>query len=258
MHFHLPRPLHGWREFVGEVGIIVVGVLIALGAEQVVEGARWRSEAHEATDSLRDEMADHYVTASEMIIAQPCIDQQLSTLEQGLLKPGAYVPAPSFPTRAGDFAYRAPTRSWADNVWRTVVSEGVASHFDPQLRLRLASYYTQLDSMRASNRETDILSWRLRVLSRPIQPDPTTRAALIQQIEEARGQFAFMKLVGDQQIGTIEDLGMQPPQGYVSDGLAQSGTLSFCREHHLPLGQVAAEREVVQSIHAYDKAPRNH
>jgi len=32
MHFHLPKPLHGWREFAGEVGIIVIGVLIALGA----------------------------------------------------------------------------------------------------------------------------------------------------------------------------------------------------------------------------------
>lgn len=31
MHFHLPKPLHGWREFVGEVGIIVLGGLIALG-----------------------------------------------------------------------------------------------------------------------------------------------------------------------------------------------------------------------------------
>jgi uncharacterized membrane protein YraQ (UPF0718 family) len=29
MHFHLPKPLHGWREFKGEVGIIVLGVLIA-------------------------------------------------------------------------------------------------------------------------------------------------------------------------------------------------------------------------------------
>jgi len=32
MHFHLPKPLHGWREFAGEVGIIVIGVLIVLGA----------------------------------------------------------------------------------------------------------------------------------------------------------------------------------------------------------------------------------
>jgi hypothetical protein len=30
MHFHLPGPLHGWREFAGEVGIIVLGVLIVL------------------------------------------------------------------------------------------------------------------------------------------------------------------------------------------------------------------------------------
>jgi hypothetical protein len=28
--FHLPKPLHGWRQFAGEVGIIVIGVLIGL------------------------------------------------------------------------------------------------------------------------------------------------------------------------------------------------------------------------------------
>ena len=39
MHFHLPKPLHGWRAFAGEVGIIVIGVLIALGAQQLVEAA---------------------------------------------------------------------------------------------------------------------------------------------------------------------------------------------------------------------------
>ena len=44
MHFHLPKPLHGWREFVGEVGIIVIGVLIALGAQQVVEDCSGGSE----------------------------------------------------------------------------------------------------------------------------------------------------------------------------------------------------------------------
>ena len=32
MDFHLPKPLHGWREFVGEVRTTVLGVLIALGA----------------------------------------------------------------------------------------------------------------------------------------------------------------------------------------------------------------------------------
>ena len=52
MHFHLPRPLHGWREFAGEVGIIVLGVLIALGAEQVLSSIHDRSEARHARDNV--------------------------------------------------------------------------------------------------------------------------------------------------------------------------------------------------------------
>jgi hypothetical protein len=49
MHVHLPKPLHGWRAFVGEVGIIVLGVLIALSADQLVSAFQWwlkRAEAH--------------------------------------------------------------------------------------------------------------------------------------------------------------------------------------------------------------------
>lgn len=42
MHIHLPKALHGWRDFLKEVGIIVLGVLIALGAEQGVEAVRDR------------------------------------------------------------------------------------------------------------------------------------------------------------------------------------------------------------------------
>jgi hypothetical protein len=34
MHIHKPKPLHGIREFLSEIGVIVVGVLIALGLEQ--------------------------------------------------------------------------------------------------------------------------------------------------------------------------------------------------------------------------------
>jgi hypothetical protein len=44
MRFFLPKPLRGWRQFVGEVGIIVIGVLIALGAEQVVQDLNVRAD----------------------------------------------------------------------------------------------------------------------------------------------------------------------------------------------------------------------
>jgi hypothetical protein len=59
MHFHLPKPLHGWREFFGEVGIIVVGVLIALSAEQVVEAIHWQKEVSEFRQAEDAELANN-------------------------------------------------------------------------------------------------------------------------------------------------------------------------------------------------------
>ena len=45
MEIHKPNPIHNFREFLKEVGIIVLGVLIALGAEQTVEALPTRSPA---------------------------------------------------------------------------------------------------------------------------------------------------------------------------------------------------------------------
>lgn len=36
---HKSHPIHDWREFLKEIGIIVIGVLIALAAEQGVEAS---------------------------------------------------------------------------------------------------------------------------------------------------------------------------------------------------------------------------
>lgn len=82
MHFHLPKPLHGWREFGGEVGIIVLGVLIALGAEQMVESLHWRHEVHETRKALDAELSHDLAAVDVRIKERPCIDQRLAELER--------------------------------------------------------------------------------------------------------------------------------------------------------------------------------
>ena len=132
MHFHLPKPLHGWREFLGEVGIIVVGVLIALGAEQVVEMIGWRDRASSARQSLRGELADHYEDAVEWRTVEPCIDAQLDRLETGLMASGDRVqPATAFHEHESSwtFALRVPSRPYPDSVWQSVLAEGVELPF---------------------------------------------------------------------------------------------------------------------------------
>jgi len=80
MHFHLPKPLHGWREFAGEVGIIVVGVLIALGAEQVVEDIHWRHTIANERKALNADVADMWSAESARVVIQRCVDSRLGEL----------------------------------------------------------------------------------------------------------------------------------------------------------------------------------
>src|SRR5439155_8415941 len=57
MDIHEPKPWHGVREFLKEYLIIVVGVLTALAAEQVVEVIHRHEEVAAARDALHREIA---------------------------------------------------------------------------------------------------------------------------------------------------------------------------------------------------------
>ncbi|MDE2485957.1 MAG: hypothetical protein KGO51_01030 [Alphaproteobacteria bacterium] len=57
MDIHKPKPVHGWREFLGEIGVIIIGVLIALGAEQAVAAAHHHEQVRDLRKALDQEVA---------------------------------------------------------------------------------------------------------------------------------------------------------------------------------------------------------
>jgi len=82
MQFHLPKPLHGWRAFVGEVGIIVLGVLIALGLGQLVESIHDRSIAAQARDAINAEMQANLDRVAYRLRQQHCVEKRLDEVQQ--------------------------------------------------------------------------------------------------------------------------------------------------------------------------------
>ncbi len=84
MQFRLPKPLRGWREFAGEVGIIVFGVLIALAAQQLVEAYNWRKEVDGLRAAVRDELATDLGTYPYRAKQEVCIDRRLDELQRWL------------------------------------------------------------------------------------------------------------------------------------------------------------------------------
>ena len=82
MHFHLPKPLHGWRAFAGEVGIIVIGVLIALSAEQFAEYMHNRAQVRHGEEALADNFRRFVTYTSELDAYAPCIAARSEELRQ--------------------------------------------------------------------------------------------------------------------------------------------------------------------------------
>jgi hypothetical protein len=80
MHFHLPKPLHGWREFAGEVAIIVLGVLIALGMEQVVESWHEQAAARQARNAIRGEVASDLGQLVARVSMEDCIQRRFDDI----------------------------------------------------------------------------------------------------------------------------------------------------------------------------------
>jgi hypothetical protein len=237
MHFQLPKPLHGWRQFAGEVGIIVIGVLIALAAQQLVEELSWRARVHEALNALSAQIADDNFNAAEMVVTQPCVDAQLVQVEQALERPGEWRPIQAYSDTFGRFLIRQPSRTWGGDVWRAMNTEGVASHVDPKLRLGIANFYSSTALLSAEQAEAVRLNWRLTALSGPLAPPAAERFRMIAHIEEWRGAYQMMKLSGNQVLGRVAALGIGQSATLDSD-LAASGTVAFCRAHHLPLGKM--------------------
>ena len=134
-HFHIPKPLHGWREFVGEVGIIVLGVLIALAAEQVVQNLTWQKDVRDFRAAVDTEL-EFDLAASDFRVRQtPCLLRRLADLDRWSAAQRAGQTAPllreiGYPKRV----------SPGTSVWNSRGSD-LMSHVPIQTRLAYSDFY---------------------------------------------------------------------------------------------------------------------
>ena len=182
MHFHLPKPLHGWREFAGEVGIIVLGVLIALGLEQAVESWQWRVRVDHAVSALSFELGENVGQGQERLNVARCVDQRLDELaavideasQAGRLHPVGRIGVP-------------PIRTYTKGVWQSTLAGQTAEHLTDDQRQGYAVVYGYSELLSAVNRDELSVWTRLATISGPGRSlDPTEADALRLALSQAR------------------------------------------------------------------------
>src|SRR3982751_2672123 len=222
MHFYLPKPLHGWREFVGEVGIIVLGVLIALSAEQLVEDWRWRHETNAARAGLRQEAADNLNAAQKRVRLQPCVDRRLQEVAAMLADHAAHRPIPIQGLVGRPISYFGST-----DAWQVEIASQALSHMSLDEKLAFSTAFANYENMNSVLR-AEQQSWlRLGVLNAPEQLDAGDWPPLRQAYAEASSLNGRIQIITNDILAS-ETLGQAPQQLEGEPASVTAAVRQFC------------------------------
>lgn len=185
MEIHKPKPWHGFREFLKEYLIIVVGVLTALAGEQVVEAQRNHELVRRGEESLRDNFKRFVGFSAIADREAPCMAARAAEIREILDAAGR--------TRRLPHIAQIPEPMpvpWQIDTWDAMVAAGAAPHL-PQQKVVLYSRIAMsaVDVYAAATHEWE--EWRtLQSLVGPARPfseaeEAQTRDTLAQAIGHA-------------------------------------------------------------------------
>jgi hypothetical protein len=152
MDIHKPKPFHNLREFLSEIAIVVLGVSIALGAEQAIEWWHWHHKIETIEAAMRTELVDDDLPQSYARLAiEHCLIAQLDSL-QALVKPGA--DGAHFHELAK--SYTPPKRTWDNAAQLLAQQSDLSAHMSAERLNAWNTAYAMVPSIRPiADRETD-------------------------------------------------------------------------------------------------------
>ena len=201
MAFRLPKLGESSRDFAREVVIVILGVLVALGLEQVASSWRDRERAADIRASMDEELGDFVSVFNVRAVASRCIVAKLDALDAAL----AGHPAPPF-RNVG----RPPFFFSSHGAWNSDAADLLARHLGPVTTRTYGEAYQGMAEYAAlAQREQD--QWIiLQTLERPGEAIAGDRRwRLIEASAGARNANLLLTAIAEQMNGRIAGLGVR-------------------------------------------------
>ncbi len=230
-------PSMGWKAFWSEIIIVILGVLIALAANEAVQNWNWQNKVRNSEVRLRGDLEYAFEMGAESIVVAPCVDAQLVAMANNLLKDGNALQAlPRYSDKAfQDYVVRYPDRPFVFPVWDALVADGTVTHIPEARQKAYQEINKSLSESNFKNSESTRSRGRFAVMAYPIALDTVVRKDLLIEIEEQRSRYKSITLGSKQAMQQIDNLHMAPKPETVVVSLQDSGTVSFCKAHGYPL-----------------------
>ena len=241
-------PSMGWRAFWSEIVIVVLGVAIALAANEAVQDWTWRNKVKDAEARLQYDITWAFLWEAEKYVSVACVDAQLAALSRNVLDSGDTLKSQPIITQSNNVqsVVRLPNRPYRFPTWDALVADGTATHFTSQRQAFLSGVSNDQALSRESMAEMRRLRGRLMVMREELPLDPAVRADLLTSINELRSIITVESLNAQQRMRRIADAGDAPSaddvelflnaSGKNPSGGNFSGMPQFCEAQGLPIG----------------------
>jgi hypothetical protein len=200
MDIHKPRPVHNWREFLTEIGTIVIGVLLALGAEQAVEAIHWRDQVVDARTAITAETAKNLQSGIVRMRVAACVESRLDSVARivdaasisGKLPPVGNIRTP-------------PLSLWPRGAWESMMASQTALHFPREELSDLTDLYNSVSRANDRNlQETEVWAQIDTIVGPGRRLDPASEAPLRNAVSLARSYNRGLALAGLRILQAVE------------------------------------------------------
>ena len=222
MEIHKPKAAHNWREFLTEIGTVIIGILIALALEQGVEWGHRQEVVREARRALNEEAGGNIAVFRAMAEQDACIQKRLDELE---LWRAAMVDGK--PLRLTGDLGRPFSINLRTSVWR-VTTSAAATQMSYEDRVSYARLYDAFDNNNGIRRERGEawieISPYLR--AKHLSGDQLLRLDLV--LERARSLSASLHRNWASVSKMAKDAGVTPVRPALAQSLARESEASLC------------------------------
>ena len=213
MRFGLPKSIEGWRRFAMEIAIVVIGVLIALAAQQTATDWNEKQQAQTALAAVRQELAINAGTFEERTLQQPCITLRLAEMTHVLAEARSTGRMPA----VGDIG-QSIARPTLRNAWEEASKSGATHRWPKADLVAISTVYSAQQVIDASTLAETALWLRVdapEMRGQKLSPGDLTL------LSEILGQLRFYNwnngIDARQQYELITALGIRPSYRMIFD-----------------------------------------
>ena len=231
-------PSMGWKAFWSEILIVILGVLIALAANEAVQDWSWRNKVQDGEVRLQGDVAYLFKLSAEQYSVKPCTLLQLQVLSQKLVhSSSAWTPVTVHIDDGSNvpFIIRMPARPHVFPVWDSLLADGTAARFPQDRQAFYGAVSARITRTQNQNDDANQLGRRLLALGHPMALSDDTRRYFLVMTEEIRALITGAELGSKQRMTAIAEFGSAPEAKQVEAYLKESRSVKFCKANGYPL-----------------------